>query len=143
MGIEIEGYEYARFGELVIRRQGTGPWEKVTDPPAEFHDEEIIQRALSSGRLEAKRPRGNGVAMGGIAGVLVKPNPTIDATAEKLGMSAMDLRKELNSHRPTATTRIPEKEFDARMRDLGLTPEEARARFKGDFVEPPKPEPLI
>ena len=143
MTIEIDGYEYARYGELVVRRQGTGAWEKATEVPGEFHDHEVVQRALSAGLVEHKRPRSKGMLAGGIAGVLVKSNPAIDETAEKLGMSAMELRAELNSHRPTTTARISDEEFDARMRDLGLDPEEARHRFKGDFVEPPAPEPLL
>lgn len=143
MTIEIDGYEYARYGELVVRRQGAGAWEKAPEVPGEFHDHEVVQRALSSGVVTRSRPRTKGVAAGGVAGVLVKPNPTIDETAAKLGMTAMELRAELNSHRPTNTNRIPDEEFDAAMRDLGLDPEEARHRFKGDFVEPPAPEPLL
>jgi hypothetical protein len=143
MGIEIEGYEYARFGELVARRQGTGAWEEATEVPEAFLEEDVIQRAMASGKVEAKRPRSNGMLMGGLAGVLVKPNPTIDATAEKLGLSAMELRAELNSHRATVTKRIPDEEFDAAMGELGLDPDEARRRFRGDFVEPPTPKPLL
>ena len=146
MGFEINGHEYARFGELVIRRKdATQPWGDATDEaPPEFFEEEILQKAITSGRLEPKRVTPSGQFFSGSSvGVLVKSNPTIDETAAKLGLTPMRLREELNSHTPTTTERIPDEEFDQRMTGLGLDPVEARRRFRGDFEDPAPGRPQL
>lgn len=141
--IEIGGYEYARYGNKIIRRKGTEPWEDSTsDVPPEFFEEEAIRRAMRSGLVQRKRPQTAGTPVGsGTSGGIVKPNPVVEEVAEALGLSPQGLREALNTHTPSATVRIPEKEFDAKMKALGLSPSEARARFRGDFQEPEVADP--
>jgi len=57
------------------------------------------------------------------------------AIAESLGLSANEMSERLA--RPDMNqgtlTRLPEAEFDQKMEELGFSPEDARARFKGTF----------
>lgn len=111
------------------------PW---VDTPME--DREIAREAVLAERervINEKEERARAVVSnpGFRAGALITRSDANQAIAAKLGLSADELADRLA--RPDVNqgtrARLTEEEFDAEMSKLGLSPEEARARFKGTF----------
>lgn len=142
----IDGVEYAKFGEKMIRRTaGEVPGEWETCPPEEipegWRDAQIRRHVrMETGQDPWREAPPEGEASGtASAGAVILPNQAVDNFAAAIGTSSSELRKGLNSHRPfNSPQRIAEKDFDAYGKAIGLSPAELRARFRGDY-EDPKP----
>lgn len=143
--IEIEGNEYARFGDKVLRRgSADAEWRECPEEevPGGFYEEETIIRLASEGKILRSAPpvleEGDEMIRGTSATAVIKRNPLVEETAEALGLSPRELREGLNSDVPTFTRkRVPDPEFDRLMANFKLSPAEARARFRGDFDRKP------
>jgi hypothetical protein len=121
-------YEYAPFGDSIVRRpaESTDPWETV--PPEDLEDARVEVRVAA--KLKAQR-RG----MTGKAASRVIRSERNEKVAKSLGLNAGELAERLarpDDNRGTKL-RVSEEDFDSYMGELGLSPEEARARFKGTY----------
>lgn len=146
----VDGYEYTAYGPGVIRRAvPDGAWEAVApeDVPERYTEEQTRIKVRDETKQDPWRPEpgpGEPAGTGRRVSGVIRPNPALEAAAEKLGLSPQEFRKGLNSHDATFTRkRLPEEEFDALMAQFGLDPVEARARFRGEFEDVKAAPPLI
>ena len=59
----------------------------------------------------------------------------LESFVDKDELTADQLAEGLNNRDKTHTERIDDAEFDALMNELGLSPDEARLRFKGEYIK--------
>lgn len=135
MAVTHEGMEYARYGDgYVVRPEGSrDDWGAVVgELPAEVEEAFTIKRLQKAGKVRPNRPATAGTFAGGVhGGGIIKPNPKLEAAAERLGLTPQEFRQRLNDDSTDGTRkRVPEEEFDALMRPF-MDPQEARDRFAG------------
>lgn len=123
MAIKDESWEYAKFGESIVRRavDSTDDWLPV--PEEGMVDATIAVRVSEELRKRPAAP---------MASRIIRSEEN-EATARRLGLNADQLADRLAQPDQNQGTRerIPEAEFDVEMERLGLPPDEARARFNG------------
>jgi len=120
--------EYTRFGEVIIRRENSEfEWENVLES-------DIVDASVSVGISEAFRELNMAQGPSRLA-LLITRSPQNGVIAEKLGITADELADRLARPGDNQGTmlRVPEEDFDNLMAELGLSPEEGRARFNGTF----------
>lgn len=116
--------EYARFGDGWMRRTDVdGDWENcpLDDLPASVVEEEVKKERRRTLGFDPDAPN---------PGPQVLPNPAVEAMAEELGLGADELRKRLNDAPGGTRVRVSEERFDEIAEKLGISPEDARARFR-------------
>jgi len=118
--------DYARFGDKIVQRPDRN------DPNVEWVEVPPDDYAIAEAALEAEAAR-NDDAAGAPDPIRVVRAQQNEEIAAKLGLNADELAERLSDPRANAGTRVrvDDAEFDALMAQLGLSPEEARARFKG------------
>lgn len=124
-------FEYANFGDKIVRRlfQTSDEWETCADNDIDARVAMGIKQAQKEERAKNGPPR--------IATVIIRAPRNIEI-GEKLGLgwgefAAEALAVELQNDKDTQTTRIDEEEFDRIGTELGHSPEDFRARFKGTY----------
>ena len=121
--------ENTRFGDKIIQREDSSePW---VDVPMD----DQVEAGVAVGIAETlkKRNTENPPRLG----LTITRSRQNEGIAAKLGITADQLAERLarpNDNQGTVT-RVPEGEFDGLMDELGLSPDEARARFKGTHWE--------
>lgn len=119
--------DYARFGDKIVQRPNradpTVDWVEVPPEDYAFAEAMLIAEANRNDDLDGPPPLVTGI----------RRAPRNDEIAERLGLNADELAERLAEPDKNRGTRIrvPEEEFDSMMAELGLSPEEARARFRG------------
>ena len=130
-------FEYGNFSEhgnpTIVRREAgsTDDWETCADDDVDARVAMGIKQYKKEERMRLGAPR--------IATVMI-PAPKNIAIGEKLGLGTGDeaginLAIELESNKPTETVRVPEAEFDGMAKELSMSKDEIRKRFKGEFVK--------
>lgn len=151
MKIDHNGKQYARFGDMIAVRAAPQPGQPVEDwvnyaiDDLTIEERVAIQTAENGREYRATRPRRQ-------PAVITRSAENI-RRAEELGFtgSEADVGVGSRSDTPSAadtlaqrltdrgslgtTNRVSEERFDEIAQELGLDPEEMRARFRGEFPE--------
>lgn len=143
MKVDLDGKQYARFGDgFVVRTVEDGEasdWQPITvdDMGVEALAEIRAQERLREERIAAG-PRQ--------WGLVIERSAENRARAEELGFTGEEYQARYQRTDPADTLasrltdrgsegtgkRVSEKRFDEIHRDMGLDPQEARARYRGD-----------
>lgn len=119
--------EYQLFGEFIMRRQDADhEWESVP--------EDGIADAVAAMDAEAQATAVRRAEGAGFRTRTTRAPRNVEIAA-KLGLSADELAERLATPDANDGTRlrIDDAEFDALMGELGIGPDEARARLRGTF----------
>lgn len=120
--------EYAPYSAsptgYVQRENADHEWEPVPASQAEAVEDQLLQEKLAAARR---------VATAGKLGAVTIRSARNEEIAGRLGLTGDELADDLAKpdHNSGTRRRISEEEFDGLMAELGLTPDEARARFSG------------
>ncbi len=120
--------EHAQFGEQIVRRENADhEWEVCAE------DDVDAQVAMGIKKYKKDTREANGPKR--IATEITR-SPRNNEIGEELGLGTGDaagdaLAEGLNNTSDTETTRISATAFKSRMGELGLSVEDAKARFKG------------
>lgn len=144
MKVQVEDKQYARFGDGFVVRDvaddgEVGDWQDI-----EVDDigVEVMATILAEEKLRDKR-REQGPRQWGL---IIERSAENRARAEELGFTGQEyaavyqrtdpadtLASRLTDHGKEGTnTRVSEKRFDELHREMGLDPQEARARYRGE-----------
>ena len=120
--------ELKRFGKQYCRREDASQeWEILDENLVGVADlAELIAEEIIRKRNTENPPR--------VASVVIRSERN-EALARKLGLNAAQLADRLarSDYNQGTTIRVPDGEFDAIARELGLDPQEARNRFAGRY----------
>lgn len=148
MPVEVDGFEYAAFGDGYCKRPLTGlkePWETGINADDLGFDVRLELALAERLRAERKRagPRGS-------RHIITRSDANI-ARARELGFTGEEpdllpqnksdsvnpadtFAQRLNDRSNTGTaTRVEEARFDELAEEQGMTGDEMRARFRGEF----------
>lgn len=114
--------EYARFGDSYVERVNDGDWRTAADA-------EAAKAAIDAKELETVRARRSPAGF-----AMITRSDRNEEIAAELGLTGDELADRLALPGNQGTRRrVSDDEFDALMAELGLSPEEARARLRGTY----------